>query len=155
MEYKPFAVHNLRDVINLALAMQQESEFSAIPFDIEQLANSVMSLVINNPNGFGMLVYTDEEKAVGMITGSITPYVFSRGWVASDFAWFVLPEYRGSRAAVKLLKLFKSWATEKGASELYMGVTTNVSADRTGELLQRMGFKHVGGNYRARLIDEA
>ena len=50
-----------------------------------------------------------------------------------------------------MLKMFKAWAAEKGASELYMGVTTNVSADRTGELLQRMGFKHVGGNYRARL----
>jgi len=155
MEYKPFEVDRLRDILQLGVAMQQESEFSAIPFDIEQAAQSIVALVVNNPRGFGMLAYTDEGKPVGMISGSITPYFFSRGWVASDFVWFVLPEYRGSRAAVKLLKLFKSWATEKGASELYMGVTTNVSADRTGELLQRMGFKHVGGNYRARLIDEA
>lgn len=151
MEYKPFEVDTLRDVLQLAFAMQQESEFVTVPFDVEQTANSVMSLVINNPNGFGMLAYTDEGKAIGMITGSITPYVFSRGSVASDFAWFVLPEHRGSRAAIKLLKAFKSWATEKGALQLYMGVTTNVSANRTGDLLQRFGFEHVGGNYRAQL----
>jgi hypothetical protein len=32
-----------------------------------------------------------------------------------------------------------------------MGVTTNVESARTGELLQRLGFEHVGGNYRKRL----
>jgi GNAT superfamily N-acetyltransferase len=151
MKYEPFEVDRLRDVLQLAFAMQQESQFIAVPFDVEQTANSVMQLVINNPNGFGLLAYTDEGEPVGMITGSITPYVFSRGWVASDFAWYVKPEYRGSRAAIKLLKAFKAWATEKGALQLYMGVTTNVSAGRTGDVLQRMGFEHVGGNYRTQL----
>jgi GNAT superfamily N-acetyltransferase len=151
MKYKSFDVDTLRDVLQLAYAMQQESQFIDVPFDVEQTANSVMQLVINNPNGFGLLAYTDEGEPVGMITGSISPYVFSRGWVASDFAWYVRPEHRGSRAAIKLLKAFKSWATEKGALQLYMGVTTNVSAERTGEMLKRFGFEHVGGNYRARL----
>lgn len=151
MKYEPFEVERLRDILQLGVAMQQESEFSAIPFDIEQAANSIVALVVNNPNGFGMVAYTDDGEPAGLIAGSITPYFFSRGWVASDFVWFVKPEFRGSRAAIKMLKMFKAWAAEKGASELYMGITTNVSADRTGELLQRMGFKHVGGNYRARL----
>jgi N-acetylglutamate synthase-like GNAT family acetyltransferase len=108
-------------------------------------------MVINNPNGFGLLAYTDAGEAVGMIAGSISPYFFSQGALASDFVWYVKPEYRGSRTAIKLLKAFRSWAEENSASELYMGVTTNVSAGRTGDMLQRMGFEHVGGNYRARL----
>jgi len=155
MRYEPFEVSRLLDILQLGIAMHQESEFSAVQFDIEQAAHSIVSLVIENPNGFGMLAYTDDGKPAGMIAGSITPYFFSLGWVASDFVWFMRPEYRGSRAAVKLLKSFRTWAAEKGASELYMGVTTNVSADRTGDLLQRMGFKHVGGNYRVRLTNES
>lgn len=151
MKYEPFEIARLRDILQLGMLMQQESAFSVIPFDVEQTANSIVGLVVNNPNGFGLLAYTDEGEAVGMIAGSITPYFFSRGWVASDFVWYVKPEHRGSRAAIKLLKAFKSWATEKGASQLYMGVTTNISADRTGDLLQRLGFEHVGGNYRAQI----
>lgn len=151
MQYEPFEVDRLRDILQLGMLMQQESAFSVIPFDIEQAANSIVSMVVNNPDGFGMLAYTDEGEAVGMIAGSITPYFFSRGWVASDFVWYVKPEHRGSRTAIKLLKSFKSWATEKGASQLYMGVTTNIAADRTGDLLQRLGFEHVGGNYRAQI----
>jgi hypothetical protein len=42
--------------------MQQESQFIDVPFDVEQTANSVMQLVINNPNGFGLLAYTDEGE---------------------------------------------------------------------------------------------
>ena len=151
MEYKPFEVERLRDILQLGIAMQQEGDYAAVPFDIEQAAKSILAMVINNPNGFGLLAYTDAGEAVGMIAGSISPYFFSQGALASDFVWYVKPEYRGSRTAIKLLKAFRSWAEENSASELYMGVTTNVSAGRTGDMLQRMGFEHVGGNYRARL----
>jgi GNAT superfamily N-acetyltransferase len=155
MKYTPFAVERLRDILTLGIAMQEESDYSAVPFDIAQTANSIMALVVNNPRGFGMLAYSDENVPIGMIAGSISPYFFSQGSLASDFVWYVRPEFRGSRTSVKLLKMFQSWAWENGATELYMGVTTNVSAERTGELLQRLGFEHVGGNYRARLTDEA
>lgn len=151
MRYEPFSIENIRDTIGLAMRMQQESDFKEVPFDIETMAQSVINLVINNPRGFGVVAYTDKGEPVGMLCGSITDYVFSRGSVASDFAWFVLPEYRGSRSALKMLKMFQAWAKDQGATELYMGITTNVKADRTGELLKRVGFDHVGGNYRVRL----
>ena len=151
MKYEPFEVERLQDILRLGIAMQQEGDYAAVPFDIEQAAKSILAMVINNPNGFGLLAYTDQGVAAGMIAGSISPYFFSQGALASDFVWYVKPEYRGSRTAIKLLKAFRSWAEENSASELYMGVTTNVSAGRTGDMLQRMGFEHVGGNYRARL----
>jgi len=151
MRYEPFSIEKIRDIIGLAMRMQQESDFQTVPFDIEQIANSLVRLVIENPRGFGVLASTDEGEPVGMLCGSITDYVFSRGSVASDFAWFVLPEHRGPRTAIKMLKMFQSWAKENGATELYMGITTNVSKDRTGQLLERVGFDHVGGNYRVRL----
>lgn len=151
MRYEPFAVERIRDIIGLAMKMQQESDFQTVPFDIEQIAKSLLGMVIKNPRGFGVIAYTDDGEPVGMLCGGITDYVFSKGSVASDYAWFVLPEYRGSRTALKMLKMFKSWARENGATELYMGITTNVAKDRTGQLLERVGFDHVGGNYRALL----
>ena len=150
MEYKSFAIERLRDILKLGIAMQQEGAYSVVPFDIEKAAQSIVHMVIKNPNGFGLLAY-DGDVPVGMIAGSIAPYFFGRGSLASDFVWYVEPEYRGSRTAIRLLKEFKSWATAMGASELYMGVTTDVSAARTGKLLTRLGFEHVGGNYKVEL----
>ena len=150
MQYEPFSAKRLRDILTLGIAMQEESDYVAVQFDIEQAALSIMRMVVDNPNGFGMLAY-DGDKAVGMIAGSVSPYFFSKGMLASDFVWYVRPEARGSRTSVKLLKMFSDWAIGRGATELYMGVTTNVESARTGELLQRLGFEHVGGNYRKRL----
>ena len=154
MNYKPFAEDNLGDVLRLALTMQRESDYAAVPFDVEQTAHSVLNMVVRNPNGFGVLAYHD-GKPIGMICGGLAPYVFSRGSLASDYAWYVLPDHRGSSTAIRLLGMFRQWATDRGATELYMGITTNVEADRTGQILQRMGFDHVGGNYRARLNAES
>jgi hypothetical protein len=50
-----------------------------------------------------------------------------------------------------MLKMFVDWAREQGALELYMGVSTNVAPERTGDVLKRYGFEHVGGNYKVRL----
>ncbi len=150
MQYEPFSAKRLRDILTLGIAMQEESDYVAVQFDIEQAALSIMRMVVDNPNGFGMLAY-DGNKAVGMIAGSVSPYFFSKGKLASDFVWYVRPEARGSRTSVKLLKMFSDWAIGRGATELYMGVTTNVESARTGDLLQRLGFEHVGGNYRKRL----
>ncbi len=151
MKYEPFAVDRLRDILQLGIAMQQEADYKVVPFDIESAAQSTLSYIINNENGFGVVAYTDDGKPAGLIAGSVTPYFFSKGRVASDFVWYVLPEYRGSRAAVKMLKMFKTWAAEQGAAELYMGISTGLFAERTGKLLERSGFDHVGGNYRVRL----
>ena len=100
MKYEPFEVERLQDILRLGIAMQQEGDYAAVPFDIAQAANSILGMVINNPNGFGLLAYTDEGEAVGMIAGSISPYFYSQGALASDFVWYVKPEYRGSRTAL-------------------------------------------------------
>jgi len=150
MKYTPFSEENLGHVLRLALSMQKESAYATVPFDVEQTANSVMNMVVRNPNGFGIVAY-DEDKPVGMICGGMSPYVFSKGSLVHDYAWYVLPEYRGSRTALRLLDMFKKWAEDQGALEFYMGVTTNVSADRTGQLLERLGFTRVGGNYKMAL----
>lgn len=154
MRYEPFALPLLYDIITLGRAMQEESAFSVIPFSVERSAASIMRLIVDNPNGFGVLAY-DEDKPVGMIAGSLNPYFFSTGGLASDYVWYILPEYRGSRTSIRLLNMFRDWAKERGASELYMGISTNVNADRTGQLLERMGFKHVGGNYKLALNVES
>ena len=151
MKYKLFAVDRLQDILRLAITMHGETDFKTVPFDVEQTANSVLNMVINNPRGHGVLAYTDDDQVAGMLCGGISNYVFSRGSVANDYAFYVLPEHRGSWAAPRMIKMFSNWARENGATELYIGISSGLFADRTGKLLERSGFDHVGGNYRKHL----
>jgi hypothetical protein len=53
---------------------------------------------------------------------------------------------------VRLLRAFKTWATEHGAREVALGVSTPAAdAGRLGALYERMGFQPAGTIHRARI----
>ena len=88
-----------------------------------------------------------EGRLVGYLAGTIEEYFFSRARVASSVFLFVDPRERGGLAAVKLVLAFRRWAQNRDAAELYIGIASGVTTDRTGRFLQRLGMKHTGGNY--------
>jgi GNAT superfamily N-acetyltransferase len=148
VRFEEFSFNNLADVLQLGLAMHKEGAYSTVEFDVERTAYCILEMVIKNPDGFGVVVYDKNGKAVAMMAGGVSSYFFSPKRKAYDHVWFVVPEHRGSRTAVLLLKRFLDWAKSREASEVFVGVTTNIAPEKTGKLLSRLGFKHVGGNYR-------
>ncbi len=148
MRFEDFSYDNLGDVLRLGLAMHKEGAYSTVEFDVEHTAYCILEMVIKNPDGFGVVVYDKKGVAVAMMAGGASNYFFSPKRRAYDYVWYVTPEHRGSRTAVLLLKKFVNWAKTRQASEIFVGVTTNIAPERTGKLLERLGFKHVGGNYR-------
>ena len=87
MKYEPFAIERLQDILKIGFKMHEETDFQVVPLDIEQSANSILNMVINNPRGFGVVAYTDDDIPVGILCGGISNYVFSKGSVANDYAW--------------------------------------------------------------------
>ena len=154
MEIRCLEYADIPETVDLARRFVEESAFSRFDFSHEKMAAN-LSLAITHPNRAFCHVVEHDGKLVGALVGYISEFFFGRDLIASDSGWFILPEYRGSRSAIKMLNMFTDWARKKGASELYMGVTTNIAAERTGKLLQTRGFDHVGGNYRVRLNVES
>ena len=150
MRYESFALERLRDILHLGLAMHKEGDYQSVPFDIEKTAQAIMDLIIKDENGFGVIAY-DGDKPVGILAGGITQPFFSYSTYAFDYVWYIVPEHRGARTAIRMLKMFKEWATEKGCEDLWMGVSTNIQPEKTGKLFERLGFRHVGGNYKVKL----
>ena len=148
MNYTQFSSDRLLNILQLGKRMHEESSYASLPFDAEKAAGAIMQLVVDNDSGFGVIAY-DEDTPVGLIAGGIGSRWFSPSLYAYDHVWYVVPEYRGSRTAIRMLKMFESWAKDQGAEELWMGVTTNIDPERTGSLFTRLGYEHVGGNYKA------
>ena len=90
-------------------------------------------------------------EVVGMLMGVAAAHFHAPELGASLLSWYVLPEHRGSLAAVKLLHGFRRWARDRGAVRLYIGVTSGLDVARTDRLLRRLGFRQTGGNYEAAL----
>jgi GNAT superfamily N-acetyltransferase len=83
-----------------------------------------------------------------MIGGYVSKYYFSDQIVASDIAWFVLPEFRGTMIGVRLLDAFENWAKAKGVEELRIGISTGVNMEAFDRLMKKRGYSMVGTNYR-------
>jgi len=96
------------------------------------------------------LIYEQDGEVAGAIMGMICSFLYSPELQASDLGFYVKPEYRGKRVAVKLEAAYREWARSKGARKVALGVTTG---DKTaGAFYERLGYTYVGSNY-AMMLD--
>ena len=147
MEIRSLEYADIPETVELARKFVEESAFSRFQFSHEKMAAN-LSMAITHPHMAFCHVVEHDGRLVGALVGYINEFFFGHDLIASDSGWFILPEYRGSRSAVKLLKNFEAWAKANGAKEVAMGISTDVSPEKTGALLQKLGYVHVGGNYK-------
>lgn len=123
--------------------MHAESpRFARFGFDPEKawaLAARVM-----NEAGFMLIVADRGGELVGMFAGFVAEHFFSSARYASDIVLYVTPEYRGGTTAVRFIHIFERWAAKSGAAECVPGVSTEVHAERTEQLYERLGYKRSG-----------
>ena len=132
--------NRLDEFFEIVCKMVAESEFSYVVPEKQKILQ-----LFKNPNAVAFLAL-ENNQIVGFISGLVHEYFFSNRKRVSDLGFFVLPEYRGSRVALKLVKLLEAWAIEKNANELHLGQTTGLEIDKTKKFYERLGFKTVGFN---------
>lgn len=123
--------------------MRDESpRFSRLGYSPDRCLELLAGLSVS-PQGL-VLVVEQDGMIVGMLLGFISKHFFSDDLTASELVVYVVPEARGGNAVVKLLRHFEVWATEQGAADIVLGVSTEVHADRTAQLYQRLGYAPSG-----------
>ena len=136
---------DLNILLTLGYRMRAESIESYPPIDRDH-AQKHLDMAIAMPDVFLVVLAENDRLTIGMMTAVMGPYSFSpRLRVASDIL-FVLPEYRGGMAAIKLVRRFREWS--EGADSATMSVATGVSPERTGRFFELMGFRPMGMMYQ-------
>ena len=104
---------------------------------IQALVTSPRTLVMLACNGTAIIGYT---------CAIVHECVFNDRIRVTDIGVFVLPEYRTTSAAVKLVKHLEEWARKQGASELWLGQTTGDDPERVVKFYNRLGYQTQGFN---------
>ncbi len=91
-----------------------------------------------------MLIAEDDGKPVGMLLGYMSEHTFCDGLTANELVVYVTPEARGSSAATRLIRRLEEWGKARGVSEVVLGISTEVDADRTAQFYQRLGYGYTG-----------
>ncbi|PWG63408.1 GNAT family N-acetyltransferase [Sediminicurvatus halobius] len=92
---------------------------------------------------------SDNGELAGLHLAQVTAYYFSDQYMAESVAYFVLPHFRGSSAALRLLAYFWRWAEQRGAREAVLGTgpSQGTTLARMDRFLRRAGMSQIGGLY--------
>lgn len=131
--------------------MHQESVYRDFDYNPNKCGRMVYRYM-TNPDTHFAYVGTHNDTLNSILLGSIGEHYFGTDLIASDTLWYVSPQSRGSRVGLQLLRAFEKWAKERDAAEIYVGVSSGLSADKTGAMLQKLGYDVVGGNYKRRVV---
>lgn len=88
-----------------------------------------------------------EKKIIGTLTAQLTRYAFSQEFMAQYDLFHVHREWRGSRAALLLIRAFENWAKEFNVGRAILGVHSGLDAERTGRFFEKLGYQPMGGNF--------
>lgn len=150
MTVRPARIEDVEELVELARVNVEESRFSRFKFDEGRVRYKVTQMIKRiQPSNFFAVACKSDGKLIGYQIGFIEEYFFCSETVAASVFLFVHPDERGGLAAPKLILAFKSWAKQRGVAELYVGIAGNVSIEKSGRFLQRMGLSLTGGNYSA------
>ena len=141
---------DIDQIVELGRGMHEESAYSFLPYDPEKVRRLAIDM-IEHPETRCGLVAEQDHAVVAMLGGYLTDYFFCDEDIACDMVLFVDRDYRGSPAAAKLIQGFRNWAIARGARELCLSISTNVSTESIGRLYKGLGFTQVGAIYKQRL----
>lgn len=93
-----------------------------------------------------VLVADEDGILVGAIAADVHTYPFTDDPILQQQFVYVIPEWRKARLGVILIRHLID-LSERAHMPLFFGVSTGTDVDRLGLLLQRLGFKCIGGMY--------
>ena len=95
--------------------------------------------VLANP-----LVFAKVIVGKGFLVAMAAPSFLHPGKLqASELAWYVEPEFRGTSTAIKLMKMYEAEALERGCTEIGMVCLESINPETTGKIYEKLGYnKH-------------
>lgn len=127
--------------------MQTVETLPHIPFD-EPTARRTFDSYLKSASPTILVCEANDRKIAGFLVAYMTPYAFATGHFCNQEVIYVRPEYRGTRAAARLIRSFNEWADRTNPREVFAGVANGIKVERTTRFLELFGFAPVGASLR-------
>ncbi|MCE2841210.1 MAG: GNAT family N-acetyltransferase [Novosphingobium sp.] len=135
---------DLPGALYLGQLMQAEAPaYQEYPFEDERF-EAWFTLCLDNPDWLGLVAVDDVAGIIGFLAMGSAPMIFCSARTADDLAFFVHPQWRGTTAAVRLIRYMEAWAEAKGTVQIRMGLTTGTNTDPARRFLERFGYQLEG-----------
>jgi len=131
------------DVLDTVLAVKQFCKEIPHPAWTKFNSNKVNNLVnqlVESENGFVKIV-ENEGEIVGALIAVVSELPINDIWFSQELMFWIDPEHRKGRTAIKLIDDYVEWSECRGCSFSRLSDLDNVLKTRAGTLFKRKGFK--------------
>ena len=135
---------NIFDLLILSEHQVRET-IPHVPFEMDVVLHNA-EWIAENPEGDTRIyvAYTDDGKPAGYLVAYVRPYLFNRRLSVGQEVVYVLPEYRGTRAFLMLMRRLDKLAQEVNALECYGCVANGRKMDSALKWFVRHNYEKVG-----------
>jgi GNAT superfamily N-acetyltransferase len=139
---------HIRHLMQLAVKEHNELGFGR-PFDVKAVEHSCKYYLNDHGRKWNTawVVYTDDDVPIGFLVARRFEFYHSWETAVSQEFFFVLPEYRGTRAFMLLLNELVDWAAQHKAHKIYLTVAhdeKNPMTERLRILYNKLGYNQQG-----------
>lgn len=131
------SIDDTETFLRMARAFHESSPYSGIEFSQDRILSLYLS-GLENPQEIITILSEQDGQVRGMICGLCNSPPFSDEKVATELAWWMDEEYRGSKDSLLLFKAYEDWAVRVGCSLVQMALLSN-SPDLT-KIYERSGY---------------
>lgn len=131
--------NDIPELKRMALNFKAHSPYKDFPVDEDKIQEFLGKIIEAAPKDAIILMAIVDDKPVGMLVGLSAEFIFSRDKYASELAWWVDPEFRGS-AGKELQEAFAYWAKKVGCKYLSMALLENEDAKKIKKIYKKLGL---------------
>jgi GNAT superfamily N-acetyltransferase len=139
--------HHVPSLKRMASNFFNSSPYNTLPLDENKRDQLIHGLMNANLSEATVIVYEANGQPIGCIAGQVSTILFNNNRVASEVMWWVDPEHRKSKAGMKLLKAFESWAVYAKCDVIHMVCLAEEHGDVLDKLYTRLGYKQTERHY--------
>ena len=122
----------------------------------EDAVRATFKTVLNDTDRiyFNTYICYRNGEAIGYVLCSRNKYYFNEGFFGHLDMWFVDQKFRGTRAAIELIRKYEDWARALGCVEIWtsVGIPNINEAKVTIDILQKYDYEPYGAVLTKRVI---
>lgn len=138
---------DITGLIKMGGEMHRESVYHTLPFE-PLVLRELGGVIIQNPTEIGGFVaVTEDGDLAGQMIVCRQKFFFNSLYHCSDIVLYVAQPYRGTSAAIRLIRRAELWAKMNDCIELRFGESAQINPDAVHRMFKKLGYEPNGTLY--------
>tara|TARA_R110002153_G_scaffold73653_2_gene192122 strand:+ start:3631 stop:4068 length:438 start_codon:yes stop_codon:yes gene_type:complete len=142
MQIRKADYSDVADLYQMLISMHSQTSLPVSPMNKGKVTGMICSAISNGV----VYVAKEKDKLLGSIGGMSTSDWWATEEYLADLWFYVFPEHRNSKVAIKLVKTFINYGKEVKL-KIKLGNVYSGDIDRKDDFFKRLGFVKSGSLY--------